>query len=190
VNDKNEILTRIKSVEKLLSNPLSFPVEKIIGLVEEINLTFRRGNKIAFVGNGGSAAESIHLAAEFTGKCVNDHVPLPAISLNQSISSMTAIANDYGFENIFSRQVEAELSSGDLMIALSTSGKSTNILRALETANKKNVKTYLWTGQNEIKIEGVEIMKAPSNETPRIQEIHLIWGHIVAETVELSWVNE
>jgi D-sedoheptulose 7-phosphate isomerase len=103
---------------------------------------------------------------------------------------MTAIANDYGFENIFSRQVEAELSSGDLMIALSTSGKSTNILRALETANKKNVKTYLWTGQNEIKIEGVEIMKAPSNETPRIQEIHLIWGHIVAETVELSWVNE
>ena len=129
----------------------------------------------------------MHLAAEFTGKCVNDHPPLPAICLNQSISSITAIANDYGYENDFSRLVEAELNSGDILIALSTSGRSVNIIKALEVAVKKDVKCYLWTGKNEVSINETIIWKVPSTETPRIQEIHLMWGHVLAEVIELDW---
>jgi D-sedoheptulose 7-phosphate isomerase len=187
VNSSKELSIRIAAAQKLILDSKSFPEDEILHLVNEINSTFRNHKKIAFIGNGGSAAEAMHLAAEFTGKCVNDHPPLHAICLNQSISSITAIANDYGFENIYSRLVEAELNSGDVLIALSTSGRSENILRALNVAVNKGVKCYLWTGENDISIASVNIWKVPSRETPRIQEIHLIWGHVVAELVELTW---
>lgn len=187
MNKSKELSIRIAAAQKLILDSKSFPEDEILKLVHEINSTFRVHKKIAFIGNGGSAAEAMHIAAEFTGKCVNDHPPLPAICLNQSISSITAIANDYGFENIFSRLVEAELNSGDILIALSTSGKSENILRALNVAVEKEVKCYLWTGNNDIAITSVNVWKVPSQETPRIQEIHLMWGHVVAELVELDW---
>jgi len=188
MNSKEELSMRIASAKKLILDPKSFPEEEILKLATEINLAFRKGNKIAFVGNGGSAAEAMHLTAEFTGKCVNDHPPLPAICLNQSISSITAIANDYGYENVFSRLAEAELNSGDILIALSTSGKSANIVKALEVATKMDVKCYLWTGNNEVSITETIIWNVPSTETPRIQEIHLIWGHVLAEIIELDWI--
>lgn len=159
--------------------------QDIIEIVVQISTAIDSGKKVAFVGNGGSAAEAMHIAAEFTGKCVLDHPPLPVICLNESQSSITAIANDFGFEKVFSRQVEAHLQPGDLLICLSTSGKSKNILEAIRVARKKGVNCMIWTGSSELSIEGVKVFKVDSNSTPRIQEVHLIWGHLVAEIIEL-----
>lgn len=174
----------LQCVNDTLLHADAFPKEKILSLATEILDTFTNGNKVAFVGNGGSAAEAMHIAAEFTGKCVLDHRPLDVICLNESQSALTAIANDYGVEYIFSRQVEAHLKENDLLIGLTTSGKSANILQALKSAQEIGVKTMLWTGSSAPEIPGVRIWRAPSNSTPRAQEIHLIWGHLLAELVE------
>lgn len=181
---ENFIQTRIEDARSLFANEDSFQSKKLEELAKQIYAVFESGNKIAFVGNGGSAAEAMHLAAEFTGKCVVEHKPLPALCLNESQSALTAIANDYGIDFMFSRQVEAHMQRGDLLIALSTSGKSKNVLNAISTAREIGVHVILWMGEFEVEIEGVEIWKAPSASTPRIQEIHLAWGHIVAEAVE------
>jgi len=183
------IIQRTKEVQELLQNPITFPEKQILNFVSELLVKIASGNKIAFLGNGGSAAEASHIAAEFTGKCVQNHKPVAAMCLNDSVSAITAIGNDYGFEAIFERQVEAHLSEDDILVALSTSGRSSNILRALQSANAKGVKTHLWTGQNQIQIEGTQIWNVPSFSTPRIQEVHLIWGHIIAEIFEIK-LNE
>lgn len=143
-----------------------------------------KDRKVAIIGNGGSASESTHIATEFVSKCILDHKPLQVISLTDSMSSITALGNDYGFENIFARQIEAYLRKGDVLICLSTSGKSTNILRALEIAISKGVHSYLWTGNHDLNLPGVTIIRATSKSTPRIQEVHLFWGHQMAEYVE------
>jgi D-sedoheptulose 7-phosphate isomerase len=176
--------SRILDIETLFSNTEAFPQNLLLKLANDILETFQAGKKIAFVGNGGSAAEAMHLAAEFTGKCVIPHRPLPALCLNESQSALTAIVNDFGIEYMFSRMVDSHLQEGDILIALSTSGKSKNIIEALSMAKKKQVNCYLWTGSDSPNIEGVEIWKVPSSSTPRIQEIHLAWGHIIAEAVE------
>lgn len=145
----------------------------------------RKGSRLAFLGNGGSAAEAMHFAAEFVSKCSIDHPPLSAVCLNTSQSIITAVANDYGFEFVFERAVRAELRSGDMMIALSTSGRSKNILSAIRAAVEIGVEVVLWTGNNQIEgLEGVEVWNCDLNSTPRIQEMHLIWGHLLAEYVE------
>ena len=181
---ENEVLKRVLDLQGLVSKPQSFPIEQITLLAERTLLAFKRGNKIAFVGNGGSAAEAMHLAAEFTGKCVIPHPPMPALCLNESQSALTAIANDFGVDYMFSRQVEAHLGKGDILIALSTSGKSPNIVNALLKAVERGVDSYLWAGNSADEIAEVKVWKVPSNSTPRVQEIHLVWGHILAEVVE------
>ena len=178
------IQKRIDDARSVFLNETSLDVARIEQLAKLIHATFESGHKIAFVGNGGSAAEAMHLAAEFTGKCVIEHKPLPALCLNESQSALTAIGNDYGIEFVFSRQVEAHLIAGDLLIALSTSGKSKNILNALKSARDLGVHSILWMGDFEIKLEEVDLWKVPSTSTPRIQEMHLTWGHVVAEAVE------
>lgn len=178
------VLDRVKYIQSLVETVDSFPIVKISNLVDECIYALKNANKIAFVGNGGSAAEAIHLAAEFTGKCVIDHPPLSAICLNESQSSLTAIGNDFGFDQVFSRQVKAQLTEGDILIAMSTSGKSKNILNAIAEAKRIGVKSYLWTGAIDLDLENVDIWQVPDSITPRIQEIHLMWGHIVAELVE------
>lgn len=178
------IQTRIDEARSLFSHEGSLQNTKLEALARQIHNIFESGHKIAFVGNGGSAAEAMHLAAEFTGKCVVEHKPLAALCLNESQSALTAIANDYGVDFMFSRQVEAQLRSGDLLIAMSTSGKSKNVLNAINSAKQIGVHTILWMGEFEIELTDVEIWKVPSTSTPRIQEIHLAWGHIVAEAVE------
>lgn len=178
------IQDRIVEARSLFSDENSLQSTKLLGLAEQIYATFESGHKIAFVGNGGSAAEAMHLAAEFTGKCVIEHKPLPALCLNESQSALTAIANDYGTEFMFSRLVQAHLNRGDLLIAMSTSGKSKNVLNALDAAEEIGVYTYLWMGEFEVELSNVDIWKVPSKSTPRIQEIHLAWGHIIAEAVE------
>lgn len=182
-----EVRKRISETQSTFSHISSFDEDAIVRLTEKIVSTFMHGGKIAFLGNGGSAAEAMHLAAEFTGKCVHDHRPLPAICLNESQSALTAVGNDYGFEKIFSRQIQAHLSENDILICLSTSGKSKNVVEAITTAIKKGVQVVLWMGNYECEIPGIEVWKVPSESTPRIQEVHLAWGHILAEVVELSF---
>jgi D-sedoheptulose 7-phosphate isomerase len=178
------ILEKANSIQNLVFKVDAFPVAKIEKLVLDLEKTFKDGGKIAFLGNGGSAAEAMHLAAEFTGKCVVDHEPLPALCLNESQSSITAVGNDFGFEHVFSRMVKAFLKPNDILIALSTSGKSLNVINAIESANQIGVQCHLWTGEFVPELENTEIWTVPSNETPRIQEVHLMWGHILAEIFE------
>jgi D-sedoheptulose 7-phosphate isomerase len=140
-----------------------------------------------FMGNGGSAAEATHLAAEFVGKCVVEHEPWPAISLNDSISAITAISNDWSFDEVFARQVRAHAKPNSLFVGLTTSGKSKNILEALKTASSLGCSTALLTSVQGAQYgkEFVDIILAvPSIQTPRIQEVHLFWGHLLAEVLE------
>jgi len=181
---KDSIDKKVAEVRSVWVDSNCFSNDNIERIVEKFLSTFASGNRIAFIGNGGSASEAIHLAAEFTGKCVIDHKPLPVMCLNESQSSITAIGNDYGFDYIFSRQVQAHLREGDLLIALSTSGRSKNILEALSMAVKMNVESMLWMGDFEVDLPKVQVYKVPSNSTPRIQEVHLAWGHIIAEVIE------
>ena len=184
--NRDQFNSRIGEVQSLIMNGESFDIERLNSFAIKIQNKLNNGNKIAFVGNGGSAAEAMHLAAEFTGKCVINHRPLAAICLNESQSALTAIANDFGVEEIFSRQVQAHMREGDLLIALSTSGKSKNIAFAIKAALEMKVDVVLWMGDFEEKFSGVDVWKVSSKSTPRIQEIHLMWGHIIAEVVELN----
>jgi D-sedoheptulose 7-phosphate isomerase len=175
---------RIDAIRALANHQATFDPEKISTLVASVLQKFEKGAKIAFVGNGGSAAEAMHLAAEFTGRCVVNHKPLPALCLNESQSAITAIANDFGVDEIFSRQVNAHLQKGDLLIALTTSGRSENIRRAVKSAREIGVDVLVWMGDFDFEITNVEVWRVPSKSTPRIQEVHLMWGHILAELVE------
>ena len=178
-------MKKIAEMNKLQNNISILDFSRIENLGNDVVRILKKDKKVAFLGNGGSAAESMHLAAEFVSKCSKDHRPLNVICLNESQSAITAIANDYGFEYIFERIVEAELKEGDILIALSTSGKSINVLRAIRKAIEIGAKVYLWTGQNRIDLDSVEIWSCELLSTPRIQELHLIWGHLLAEYVEL-----
>ena len=181
-----DIEIKLAQIRELFLHEHSFKKGDIKSLAIDIHKIFERGNKIAFVGNGGSAAEAMHLAAEFTGRCLINHKPLAALCLNESQSALTAIANDYGIDQMFSRMVEAHLVEGDLLIALTTSGRSQNIIKAVETAKQRSIRTIVWMGDYDFAVSGVETWKVPSNVTPRIQEIHLAWGHLVAELVEIA----
>jgi D-sedoheptulose 7-phosphate isomerase len=188
-NFETDIETLVQNFRNLALNQETFNIEGLSKLSLDIVEVFNNGGKIAFMGNGGSAAEAMHLAAEFTGKCVVNHKPLPAICLNESQSSLTAIANDFGNEYVFSRQVDAHLKAGDLLIGLSTSGRSKNILNALDTASEKLIRSMIWMGDFEFESPKYESWKVPSKSTPRIQEIHLAWGHILAEIVEREFIE-
>lgn len=180
----NDVIIRKAEILSLINDPNTFPTKELDMFVNSLADCFLKGNKVAFLGNGGSAAEALHLAAEFTGKCVIPHRPFPALSLNSNQSELTAIANDFGVEFMFSRLVEAHLNEGDILICLSTSGKSLNVLNAMRSASQRAIKTFLWTGMNFEDETTAEVWKVPSSSTPRIQEVHLMWGHIIAEALE------
>lgn len=158
--------------------------ERINALSDRIMEVFTNGGKLAIFGNGGSAAEASHIATEFLSKCLINHEPLPVLCLNESSAFLTASANDYGFENTFLRLVKAFLKPNDVLIGLSTSGKSRNILEGLYAANEIGCHTILWTGNTKSDIECDEIWQVKSTITPRIQEVHLFWGHQLAEVTE------
>ncbi len=147
---------------------------------------FRQGNKVLLFGNGGSANDAQHLATEFVGRFAFDRPALPALSLAESISSVTAISNDHGFEQVFSRQIEALGRPGDVAIAISTSGNSPNVLHGVATANKADLLTIGLTGRSGGKLRTLvkDCICVPSEETPRIQECHALIGHILSEIVE------
>ena len=147
---------------------------------------FRKGNRIWFCGNGGSAADAQHLAAEFSGRFYIDRMALPAEALHCNTSYLTAVANDYSYEVIYSRLVQGICSKGDVLIGLSTSGNSGNIVKAFETAREKGIFTVGFTGSSGGKLKDLSdlLFNVPSNDTPRIQESHIMLGHIICQYVE------
>jgi D-sedoheptulose 7-phosphate isomerase len=146
----------------------------------------RDGGKVVFLGNGGSAADAQHLAAEFTGRFVLDRRPLPAIALATNGSITTAIANDYSFEDVFRREIEALVEQRDVVVAISTSGRSANVLRACETARARGATTIGWTGEHgrQLASRVDHCLRVPSADTARIQEVHMTVGHVLCEFTE------
>jgi len=152
----------------------------------------KQGNKALLFGNGGSAADAQHIAAELVGRFAFDRPALPALALSVNSSCVTAIGNDYGFDRVFSRQLEALARPGDVAIGISTSGNSSNVLNAMSTARKMSLHTIALTGGTGGNLQGSvdHCICVPSNETPRIQECHILIGHIIAELVEREIFHE
>ena len=161
-------------------------IDAIHASVEKITIAFKNGNKVLFCGNGGSAADAQHLAAEFSGRFYKDRDALPAEALHVNTSYMTAVANDYSFDVVYSRMINGIGKKGDVLVGLSTSGNSVNILKAIETAKEKGMITIGFTGESggKIKNECDILLNVPSTDTPRIQESHILIGHIICQLVE------
>ncbi len=155
-------------------------------VAERLIRAIRRGNKLLLFGNGGSAADAQHIAAEFVGRYYLDRPALPAQALTVNTSSLTAIGNDYDYDQIFARQIEAFGQAGDVAIGISTSGNSRNVIEALRAAKRKDMVTVGMTGESggQLKVEVDYCICVPSRDTPRIQEAHILVGHILSELVE------
>lgn len=160
--------------------------ERISDSVELISNTFKKGNKVFFCGNGGSAADAQHLAAEFSGRFYKDRKSLPSEALHCNTSYLTAVGNDYSFDLIYSRLLEGIASKGDVLIGITTSGNSQNIVNAFIQAKKMGVYTIGLTGSSggELKVHSDILINVPSDDTPRIQESHIMIGHIICQIVE------
>ena len=178
-----EILEESTSINGLL---IRDHVNEIMSIVELIVTAYKTGKKVVLFGNGGSAADAQHIAGELVGRFKLERKPLRAIALTTDTSVITSITNDYGFDHVFSRQIEALVDESDIVIGISTSGKSPNVLQALQVAHAKGAKIVGLTGKHGTelqKLSDVTIM-VPSDNTPRIQEAHITIGHILCELVE------
>jgi D-sedoheptulose 7-phosphate isomerase len=181
---KQRIEASIAVKKDLLAN--TGLLNTIDAAAEELIKTYRNKGKVLFCGNGGSAADAQHLAAELSGRFYTDREPLYAEALHVNTSYITAVANDYSFDEIFARAVRAQGVKGDVLVALSTSGNSENIVRAVQEANKLGLITVGLTGENGGKLKDLckYLVNIPSTDTPRIQESHILVGHILCELVE------
>ena len=190
-NYENDILNIFEKSATVINESKS-SIKEINSAVNMIIKTIEKGKKIVIFGNGGSAADAQHMAAEFVGRYLIERDSLPAIALTTDTSALTGIGNDYGFEKVFARQCDALVNNGDLVIAISTSGKSPNIIEVIKTSKNKNAKIILLTGKNNNKLKHLTdiTIRVPSNETPRIQESHRIIIHIICEFVEKHFLNE
>lgn len=164
--------------------------EAILKAVDEVSTVMvaalKKGNRVYFCGNGGSAADAQHLAAEFSGRFYTDRDALPAEALHCNTSYLTAVANDYSYDVVYSRLIKGIGTTGDVLVGLSTSGNSANILKAFETAKEKGIVTVGFTGASGGKMKGLSdfLLNVPSSDTPRIQESHILLGHIICQLVE------
>jgi D-sedoheptulose 7-phosphate isomerase len=167
-------------------------MSQISQLADIMVKSLRKGGTIFFCGNGGSAADAQHLAAELSGRFYFDRAPLPAEALHCNTSYLTAIANDYGFEHVYERLIKGNGKKGDVLVGLSTSGNSLNITKAFETAKNLDITTIAFTGENGGKLKEVAdyILQIPSTDTPRIQEAHILIGHIICELIETEMFIE
>lgn len=163
-------------------------IQQIRDVAQACAETFCNGGKVLFCGNGGSAADAQHLAAEFSGRFYYDRPPLPSEALHVNTSYLTAVANDYSYEEVYSRLLKGIGSSGDILIGLSTSGNSKNIIRAFETARELGIITVGLTGLSGGQMKNLSdyLLNVPSTDTPRIQESHILIGHIICELVETA----
>jgi len=179
----------IKSILKETSNTI-LKIQDLTPQIAQISMeivkAYRNHKKVVLFGNGGSAADAQHIAAEFVGKFYKDRDSLPALAFHTNTSVLTATANDYGFEHVFERQVSSFVGEGDIAIGLSTSGNSPNVIKGLLKAKEKGAITIGFTGSKENEIEKIVdyCLKIPSTDTPRIQEGHITVGHIVCYLVE------
>ena len=181
---RNIIEASIKVKQNLLADEtLISTIETVTKIVTQ---AFQNGNKVLFCGNGGSAADAQHLSAEFSGRFYTDRNPLPSEALHCNTSYMTAVANDYGYDVVYSRMVKGIGKRGDVLIGLSTSGNSVNIINALKQADEIGMTTVAFTGESGGKMNSIahHLINVPSNDTPRIQECHIMIGHIVCQQVE------
>ena len=190
-------MTRGQSAESLVKSELEDAValhermlavlgSQIVELASLISGTFKKGGRLFLIGNGGSAAQAQHVAAEFIGRFKMTRDPLPAMALSTDTSILTSIGNDFDFDQVFVRQVEALVSSGDLLVAISTSGESSNVLAAIRAAREKGATIIGFTGNRHGSLTGlVDVsLEVPSDDTARIQEGHLLVWHIVCGLVE------
>jgi len=181
---KNIIQSSIDVKTKILAD------DKILQTIQDCtNLivnAFQKGNKVLFCGNGGSAADAQHLAAEFSGRFYTDRDSLPADALHFNTSYITAVANDYSFDVIYSRILKGIGNAGAVLVGLSTSGNSKNIIKAFEVAREKKMTTIAFTGASGGKLKPLSnfLINVPSDDTPRIQESHIMLGHIICQLVE------
>jgi D-sedoheptulose 7-phosphate isomerase len=180
------ILKRFKESSEVKTRFLKENMSNLLAVIKLISHTFEGGNKLFFFGNGGSAADAQHLAAEFVNRYVMERPPLPAIALTTDTSILTSVSNDLAFHEVFSKQLRALGKEGDVTIGISTSGNSPNIIKAFEVAKEMGMKTVALTGN-----DGGAVAKmvdfpliVPSSSTPRIQETHILIGHILCEMVE------
>src|SRR4030043_1209962 len=183
---ENIIQKRFKESAEVKNRFLKENLSRLLDVVKLISLCFEAGNKLFFFGNGGSAADAQHLAAEFVNRYIMDRPPLPAIALTTDTSILTSVSNDFSFSEVFAKQLRALGKEGDVAIGITTSGNSPNIIKAFEVAKEMGMKTVALTGK-----EGGALKKlaefslvVPSSSTPRIQEHHLLIGHILCEMVE------
>ena len=183
---ENIILKRFKESSEVKTRFLKENLSRLLDVIKLVSHTFEAGNKLFFFGNGGSAADAQHLAAEFVNRYVMDRPPLPAIALTTDTSILTSVSNDLAFNEIFAKQLRALGKEGDVAVGISTSGSSPNIVKAFEVAKEMGIKTVALTGN-----DGGVIAKmvdfplvVPSTSTPRIQEDHILIGHILCEMVE------
>ena len=184
---KDIIRASIVTKEKILNNPVL--LETINQVVDQVTTAFQNGKRVYFCGNGGSAADAQHLAAEFSGRFYTDRKALPAEALHCNTSYLTAVANDYGYDVVFSRMIDGIGESGDILIGLSTSGNSINIMKAFEVAKAKGIITVAFTGESGGKMKDLAryLINVPSGDTPRIQESHITIGHIICQLVEAKY---
>ena len=187
---KNKIISRVQESiavkEQILTNPILLEnIEKVVGVIVS---AYRNGKKVLLAGNGGSAADAQHIAAEFSGRFYFDRDPLPAEALHVNTSFLTAVANDYSYDEVYARMLKASGEKGDVFIGISTSGNSGNILKAIEIAQQKGMFVVGFTGESGGKMKDCChcLLNVPSNDTPRIQEAHITIAHIICEFVEES----
>jgi len=183
---KEKILKEFRESIEITEKFVQGHVETIVEASKVIASAFNEGNKVILFGNGGSASDASHIAAEFVNRFKRERPGLPALSLATDMAVITSIANDYDYADIFARQLKSLSAEGDIAIALSTSGQSPNILKALEAAKKKKLKTILFTGLKGEKAAAKATFSfvVPSDNTPRIQETHITLGHVLCLMVE------
>jgi D-sedoheptulose 7-phosphate isomerase len=188
----------IDHIKKIISESISVKkkilldevlLNNSIQVVQEIVKAFKDGKRVYFAGNGGSAADAQHLAAEFSGRFYADSAALPAEALHCNTSYLTAVANDYSYDEIYARLIRGIAYRGDVLVGLSTSGNSGNIVKAFEAAREKKVITVGFTGETGGKMKSLSdyLFNIPSTDTPRIQESHILLGHIICELVEKEY---
>ena len=185
---EDHIIRSFKESSQLKDAFVNDNVEKIVQVVDALTAALKRGNKVLIFGNGGSAADAQHLAAEFVNRFIIERPPLSAMALNTDTSVITSIGNDYDFSEIFSKQIRALGQEGDIAWGISTSGNSPNVVKALETAKKMGLVTIGVTGRDGGQIARIVdySLNVASNSTPRVQEVHITLGHVICEMVDFS----
>jgi D-sedoheptulose 7-phosphate isomerase len=186
---KHLIESELISHQQIINEVINSMQADINAACELVVNTIKSGNRVYLFGNGGSAADAQHIAAEFTGRFVKERRGLPAIALTTDTSALTAIGNDYGYERVFSRQVEALANAGDLLIGISTSGNSPNVLLAFEEGKKIGCGIIALTGRDggKMKTEADINLVVPSQITARIQEMHILIGHILCTALDTEY---